>query len=325
MDVLDDYYYHLPPELIAQRALRKKDNSKLLVLKENIEHRHFYDLVDYLEKGDILVINKTKVKKCRLIGKKESGSPAEITLIKKIKSLHYLCKIKTRNPHPGINLIFKKGLIASVISENNDLFYVKFNQKINPQELELLTPPYIKGKIAEKDYQTIYAKKESSLAAPTAGLHFTPELIAKIKKKGIKIAEIQLDISYATFLPVIDINKHDTGEEYFSVDQKNADIINSGNIVAVGTTVIKCLESCQWKNGQILPSSGISNIFIKPGHKFKTSFKKVITNFHLPKSSLLLLISAYIGKEKLLQAYREAVTKKYRFFSLGDAMLIIKK
>jgi S-adenosylmethionine:tRNA ribosyltransferase-isomerase len=320
---LEDYNYILPPELIAQKGLKEKDQSNLLVLNNKITHHKFYEIVNYLEKGDVLVINETKVKKCKLVGKKESGRKAEVTLISG-KNKIYMTRIQTKNPHQGMKIYFKNNLEGVIKEQKNDLFKIEFNRIIKKEELELLTPPYIKNSIPEKDYQTVFAKQEGSLAAPTAGLHFTKDLLNKIKKKGIKIAKVKLNISYATFFPVMDINNHNTGQEAFLVNKKNADLINSGNIVAVGTTVIKCLESCQWKEGKILPSKGVSELFIKPGHKFKAPIKKVITNFHLPKSSLLLLISAYCGQKKLMKAYKEAVKKKYRFFSLGDAMLIIK-
>jgi len=318
---LNQYNYNLPEELIAQKAFSPRDHCKLLILKNNnITHKKFYNIINYLETGDVLVINETKVKRCKLIGNKETGSPVELTLIKQSDNNIYETRIKGK-PREGRKLIFKD-LTGEIIKQKDDKFYVKFDREIKEEECELLTPPYIKDKISEEEYQTVFANKEGSLAAPTAGLHFTPELLKKIEEKGIKIAKIQLDISFETFLPIRDSENHSTGKEYFSVDEENAETINSGKIIAVGTTVVKCLESCNWEDGKVLPTSGISETFIKPGHQFKANIKAMLTNFHLPQSSLLLLTSAYAGRERLLAAYEEAVKENYRFYSLGDAMLI---
>ncbi|MBT6774584.1 tRNA preQ1(34) S-adenosylmethionine ribosyltransferase-isomerase QueA [Candidatus Woesearchaeota archaeon] len=329
---LDQYNYHLPEELIAQKAFSPRDHCKLLILKNNkIIHKKFYNIIDYLESGDVLVINETKVKRCKLIGKKESGSPVEVTLIKPLENNKFVARVKGRNPYPGIKLYFQNNS-AKIIKQDYDIFELEFDNEIKEEDCELLTPPYIKENVPEEDYQTIYAKIPGSLAAPTAGLHFTPELLQKIAEKGIKIAKIQLDISFETFLPIRDFEDHSTGKEYFSVDKENANIINSANgkLIAVGTTVVKCLESCDWKlnedkkSNQIQATTGISETFIKPGHQFKANIKAMLTNFHLPQSSLLLLTSAYIGKELLLDAYNEAVKENYRFYTLGDAMLIFR-
>lgn len=322
---LDDFDYHLPEKLIAQTAFHPRDKCKLLVLHQNrIEHKIFFDITDYLNPGDVLVINETKVRHCKLSGRKDTGGKVVITIVKSLGRNSYETRIKGRNLKIGTKFIFKHHR-AEIVKTNNDIFYLQFNKSLKEFDLELLTPPYIERKVPEKDYQTVFAKIPGSLAAPTAGLHFTPELLKKIEQKGIKIARIQLDISFETFLPVRDLENHKTGKESFVIDKKNARIINSGPIVAVGTTVVKCLESADWKNGKILPSNGISEIFIKPGYRFKAPIKAMITNFHLPKSSLLLLTSAYADRERLLKAYREAVKKKYRFFSLGDAMMIFKE
>ncbi|PIZ51770.1 tRNA preQ1(34) S-adenosylmethionine ribosyltransferase-isomerase QueA [Candidatus Woesearchaeota archaeon CG_4_10_14_0_2_um_filter_33_13] len=322
---LEDYNYHLPEELIAQKAFYPRDHCKLMVIKEDkFLHQKFYEIIDFLQHGDVLVINETKVRRCKLIGKKETGSPVEVTLVKHLGNNFYETRIKGK-PKVGKKLIFVN-LTGKIIKQEEDCFYVQFDREIREEECQLLTPPYIKEDVPEEDYQTTYAKVSGSLAAPTAGLHFTPELLRKIESKGVKIARLQLDISYSTFLSIRDIKTHQTGKEYFSLDNKNAEIINSakGNIIAVGTTVVKCLESCNWENNRIKATEGISEIFIKPGHQFKAPLKAMLTNFHLPKSSLLLLTSAYAGREQLLKAYNEAVKKKYRFFSLGDAMLIFK-
>ena len=322
---LSSYDYPLPSELIAQQAFSPRDHCRLMVLQgKQIEHKKFYDIIDYLNPGDVLVLNETKVKRCKLRGIKETGGKVEVVLVKNLKKKVYQCRIKGRNLREGIKLLFPKNK-GEIIKLEDDLFYVKFLHPIKEQECALLTPPYIKITVPEKDYQTIFARKAGSLAAPTAGLHFTNELLRKIERKGVKIAKINLGISYETFLPVRDINHHQTGREYFEIDQRNADLINSSkNLFAVGTTVIKCLESAKRKNDRLFPQKDCSRLFIKPGHQFKTDWKGIITNFHLPQSSLLLLASAYVGWNKLRIAYAEAVKKKYRFFSLGDAMLILK-
>lgn len=339
---LSDYNYPLPKELIAQEAFHPRDKCKLMVLQGNkIEHKIFSDIINYLESGDVLVLNETKVRKCKLLGKKETGGKIEVTLVKQIEKITYETRIKGRNLKENLTLLFKNNR-GKIIKKDEDIFYIKFMHPVKEDECELLTPPYIKTTVPEKDYQTIFARIPGSLAAPTAGLHFTPELLKKIEQKGIKIAKIQLDISFATFLPVRDVKDHQTGEEYFVVDERNAEIINSvhasgGRLIAVGTTVVKCLESCVWekekarereekikekKKAKILPTSGYSTIFIKPGHKFKAPIAAMVTNFHLPKSSLLLLTCAYAGRERVLRAYDEAVKEKYRFYSLGDGMMI---
>ncbi|HLD72088.1 MAG TPA: tRNA preQ1(34) S-adenosylmethionine ribosyltransferase-isomerase QueA [Candidatus Nanoarchaeia archaeon] len=330
---LDHYHYNLFPELIAQTAFRPRDHCKLMVLqRKQIEHKKFYEIIDYLNPGDVLILNETKVRKCRLMGKKKTGGKIEVTLVKEVKSSTqpvYQCRIKGRNLRVSTKLLFSKNK-GEIILQEEGIFYVKFEHRVNEEECALLTPPYIKTTVPEKDYQTIFAKVPGSLAAPTAGLHFTPELLKKIGQKGIKIAKIQLDISFATFLPVRNFNNHKTGEEYFVVDKKNAAIINSalnagGKMIAVGTTVVKCLESCDWVSGKIKPRAGLSKLFIKPGYKFKAPLAAMITNFHLPKSSLLLLTCAYAGRERILRAYAEAIRKKYRFYSLGDGMMIWKR
>ncbi len=325
---LPPYDYLLPKELIAQKAFYPRDKCKLMVLRgDKTEHKVFSDVIEYLKSGDVLILNETKVRKCKLLGKKESGGKVEIILVKKLFCVDtncYECRIKGRNLRAGTKLLFRKNR-GEIIKKEDDIFWVNFEYSTKEEECTLLTPPYIKQKVPEKDYQTIFARKAGSLAAPTAGLHFTKELLEKIKRKGVKIAKINLNISYETFLPVRDIDHHQTGREYFEIDRRNADLINSAkNLFAVGTTVIKCLESAKRKNGIIVPQKDHSTLLIKPGHQFKTNWKGIITNFHLPQSSLLFLVSAYAGWNRLKPAYEEAVKKKYRFFSLGDAMLILK-
>lgn len=321
---LSDYDYFLPKELIAQTAGHPRDYCGLMVLHgRRTEHKNFYQIIDYLQPGDVLVLNETKVMAAKLPGKKETGGKVEVILTGK-EGTSYSARIKGSKIREGTRLLFNHNR-AEVIKLEGDIFYLKFFGGLKKKDLIIPTPQYIKQKVPEKDYQTIFARKAGSLAAPTAGLHFTRGLLKKIEQKGVKIAKINLNISYETFLPVRDINHHQTGREYFEIDKRNADLINSAkNLFAVGTTVIKCLESAKRKNGRILPQKDYSTLFIKPGHQFKTNWKGIITNFHLPQSSLLLLASAYVDWDKLKLAYAEAVKKKYRFFSLGDAMLILK-
>ncbi|MBW2963388.1 tRNA preQ1(34) S-adenosylmethionine ribosyltransferase-isomerase QueA [Candidatus Woesearchaeota archaeon] len=320
---LEDYDYDLPKEMIAQEVFRPRDHCKLLVLRDGIEHKKFFEVVDYFDEGDVLVLNETKVSAAKLVGQKSTGGKVEVILTGE-KDGVYEGRIKGSKIKEGTELVFGD-LKGVVVKRDNDIFFIKFDNKLDKKNLIVPTPPYVKKEVPEEDYQTVYAKEEGSLAAPTAGLHFTEELLEKIKAKGVKIAKIKLDISYETFLPVRDIESHSTGKEAFEIDAKNAAIINSGKIIAVGTTVVKCLESADWENRKVLPSKGVSEIFIKPGHEFKSDIKAMITNFHLPKSSLLLLAAAYAGRERILAAYEEAVRKNYRFYSLGDAMMIFKQ
>lgn len=324
---LEDYNYHLPQDQIAQQAFHPRDHCKLMILKSNqIIHTKFYDIINYLNPGDILVLNETKVQHCKLLGKKETGAKIEVTIVRNLGNNSYETRIKGGKLKECHKLIFKHNE-AIIAKHQDDQFILQFTEPLYSKDLKILTPPYIKKNVPEKDYQTIFAKTPGSLAAPTAGLHFTNALLKKIQQKGIKIAKLQLDISFETFLPVRDINTHKTGKEHFILDKTNADIINSNpkNIIAVGTTTVKCLESCQWQNGKIIPTNGDSQIFIKPGYEFKAPIKAMLTNFHLPKSSLLLLTTTYGGRERILKAYNEAVKQDYRFFSLGDAMLIFKE
>ena len=332
---LSSFNYTLPQQLIAQKPSKPRDSCNLMVLKgSKTLHKEFYDIIDFLEPGDVLVLNKSKVIPARLRGKKTTGTKVEFIITNKVKPNLYECSIKSKRLKIGNEFIFKNNLKAKIISENNNnTFLVKFNNP-NLNSLlkkigELPTPPYIKEKVKDEDYQTVYASDSGSFAAPTAGLHFTKSLLSKIKKKGVKIAFITLHIDISTFLPINeqDITKHKTGKECFHITKTAADTINScktGNkIIAVGTTTLKALESsCQ--RGKIISQKGCSELFIYPSYKFKSKVSALITNFHLPKSSLLLLTSAFAGKNRLLKAYSQAVKKKYRFYSLGDGMMIFK-
>jgi S-adenosylmethionine:tRNA ribosyltransferase-isomerase len=330
---ITEFDYELPKELIAQKAVVPKDHSRLMVLsKKGIEHKHFYNLIDYLKKDDVLVINETKVSHARISGSKPTGSPIQLTLCKRCSPTTYECRIKGSRIRPGTKYLFEAELSCTVISRSTDVFTVEFNrpitQKIISNLFELPTPPYVRRKLgSESEYQTVYSKKEGSLAAPTAGLHFTTELLNRIKKKGVKIAKICLHVDFGTFLSVKGrIEEHRMHEEWFEVSKASADTINNriGRLILVGTTSVRTLESAADSSGKIIPQDSTTSIFIYPGYRFKNRIDALITNFHLPKSTLLLLVSAYYGKDKMLEAYKEAVRQKYRFFSLGDAMLLIK-
>lgn len=330
---LREFYYELPKELIAQKAMVPKDHSRLMVLNNGkIEHKHFYDIIGYLNKEDVLVINETKVSRARICGHKISGSIIELILTKNLAPKRYECRIKGNRIHLGNRYEFEGGLSCEVIKKDNDLFTVEFNkpltQKIIKEDFELPTPPYVKRKLqSDSEYQTVYSKREGSLAAPTAGLHFTPELLAKIRKKGVKIAKVLLHVDFGTFLEIKGkLEEHHMHEEYFEVSKEAADTINKrkGRLIVVGTTSVRTLESSTDEKGKVIPQKSKTSIFIYPGYKFKNHIDALITNFHLPESTLLLLVSAYYGREKILAAYQEAVKQKYRFYSLGDAMLLIK-
>jgi S-adenosylmethionine:tRNA ribosyltransferase-isomerase len=327
---LSDFDYYLPKRLIAQSAVRPKSFSRLLVVKGlKLEHKRFYDIKGYLKKGDVLVINESKVSKAKLLGNKISGSKVEIILMKRLNSKSFKCRIKGKKLRIG-TLIKISNLICRITDIKEDVFTIEFERDVKDLELKAIailpTPPYIKSKVADKDYQTIYSKDEGSLAAPTAGLHWTANLLRDIKKRGIDIVGIKLHVGFGTFLPVKteDFTEHKMEEEYVVVDDDAVRRINNrkGRLFVVGTTTLKALETAS-QSGQLKTFSGYSNLFIYPGYRFRTDIDGFITNFHLPKSTLLLLVSALAGKEVVLNAYREAVKQGYRFFSLGDASLFL--
>ncbi|MDO8740441.1 MAG: tRNA preQ1(34) S-adenosylmethionine ribosyltransferase-isomerase QueA [Candidatus Woesearchaeota archaeon] len=330
---LSDFDYKLEKSFIAQHPVEPKDHSKLMVVKNNkIEHKQFYNIIDYLKKGDVLVINETKVLSNRIIGNKTTGGKAELIINKKLKNNICECLIKTRKPKTGAEFIFKNKIKGKIINKKGNLFIVQFNKNINKiieRIGELPTPPYVKSKIKkDTEYQTVYSSVKGSLAAPTAGLHFTKNLLKKLKNKGVKIAKLTLHISFSTFSHIReeDFTKHKMDPEYFSISKKNAETINKrrGRLFVVGTTSLKALESLN-KNKKITAKSGYSNLFIYPGYAFKNKVDGFITNFHLPKSSLLLLTCAFYGRKNMLNAYEEAIKHNYRFFSFGDAMLLLKE
>ena len=326
---LDDFDYELPKEMIAQTPVFPRDHSKLFVLGKKTEHKYFYNLIDYLKKDDVLVLNETKVMHAKLTGRKDTGAKVEL-IVEETEGRKCKCRIKSIKPRVGNKMIFSN-YTAQIVGQDKDIFIVLFDENVETVMKnigELPTPPYVKRKIDnDSQYQTVYSKKKGSIAAPTAGLHFTEELLDKISKKGVKIAKVCLHVDFGTFMPVRDINQKELHPEYFEIDERNAELINNrkGRLTVVGTTTVRTLESVADKKGKICSCTGKTKIFIKPGYKFKNKIDLFVTNFHLPKSTLLMLVSAFIGRKKILSAYKTAIKKKYRFFSFGDAMLIIKK
>ena len=341
---LSDFDYTLPKGLIAQYPLRQRDESRMLVFdRENgkIEHCHFYDLADYLSKPDAVVFNDTKVFKARLIGKRTGYiGRIELLLLREGKSGVFECLAKpARKLVIGTELEFGNGrLTASVVDRKDVMCFVKFSNNnlysvFNKIGL-LPLPPYIKRKPQPEDeirYQTIYAKRLGAVAAPTAGLHFTTSIMDKIRQKGIKVAYVTLHVGYGTFKPVnvSDIKKYKMYSEYFKIPEQSADIINktrndNGRILAVGTTVCRALESASILRDtryEIRDTKAETNLFIYPGYHFKT-IDMLLTNFHLPKTTLLMLTCAFGGHDNVMKAYQEAIEKKYRFYSYGDCMLV---
>ncbi len=337
----EDFNYELPQHLIAQTPLKNRSESKLLILDKKtgiLDHKHFYNIIDYLNPGDALVINDTKVIPARLIGVKgETGAILELLLLKNLENDIWECLAKPQKRLKAGSIITfgENDLQAEVIEiKEEGITLIKLiYQGILLEVLEKLgtmpLPPYIHEKLDEPSrYQTVYAKEYGSAAAPTAGLHFTPELIDKIKAKGVKIVTLTLHVGLGTFRPVNveDVKKHIMHSEYYLFNKETADTLNEvkengGSIVAVGTTSVRTLETILQQNAKFVPSCGETNIFIYPGFKFK-AVDKLITNFHLPKSTLLMLVSALSSKENILKAYEEAINNDYRFFSFGDAMLI---
>ena len=339
MDV-KDFYYNLPEELIAQVPITKRDESRLLVLdreSKTIEHKIFKDILDYLKPGDCLVRNNTKVIPARIYGKKETGANVEFLLLNNIEGDIWESIVRPGNKlHVGTKVIFGDGLLNAEILEvmEGGTRKVKFTyngifNEILDQIGLMPLPPYIHEELKERDrYQTVYAKYQGSAAAPTAGLHFTEELLEKIKEKGVEIANVTLHVGIGTFRPVKveKIEDHHMHTEHFYIKPEDVEKINrakqnGGRIISVGTTSTRVLESVANEQGLVREVEGDTSIFIYPGYKFKC-VDALITNFHLPESTLLMLVSALAGKDYIMQAYNEAVKEKYRFFSFGDAMFI---
>ncbi len=338
---LKEFYYDLPEGLIAQVPIKKRDESRLMVLdrkKQTIEHKVFKDILDYLQPGDCLVRNNTKVIPARIYGKKETGANVEFLLLNNIEGDIWESIVRPGNKlHVGTKVTFGDGKLNAEILEvmEGGTRKVKFtyNGIFNEilDEIGMMPlPPYIHEELKEKDrYQTVYAKYQGSAAAPTAGLHFTEELLEKIKEKGVEIANVTLHVGIGTFRPVKveKIEEHHMHSEHYYIKQEDVDKINNarkngGRIISVGTTSCRVLESIADENGFVQETEGDTSIFIYPGYKFKC-IDGLITNFHLPESTLLMLVSALAGKDYIMKAYNEAVKEKYRFFSFGDAMLIL--
>ena len=337
-----DFYFDLPEELIAQDPLEDRSSSRLLVLDKKTgatSHHIFREIKDYLKPGDCLVINDTKVIPARLIGEKEgTGGKVEVLLLKRKGNDVWETLVKPgKKMKPGARVSFGDGLlkgeVLEVVEEGNRLIHFEYEgifEEILDQLGQMPLPPYITHRLEDKDrYQTVYATHTGSAAAPTAGLHFTKELLAQIKEKGIKIARVTLHVGLGTFRPVKveNILEHHMHSEFYVIDEEAANTINEtkangGKIVSVGTTSTRTLETVADENGHVRACSGWTDIFIYPGYKFKV-VDRLITNFHLPESTLLMLVSALYDREKILEAYKIAVEEKYRFFSFGDAMLIL--
>ena len=339
---VEEFDYHLPESLIAQTPLKNRDQSRLLVLGRktgNIAHKHFTDIMDYFEPGDTLVLNDTRVMPARLFGlKEETGAKVEMLMLTRIEDNDWEVLLKpAKRIKVGNTLSFGNGkIIAECIKELEQggrimrLHYEGILEERLDELGEMPLPPYIKERLDDPDrYQTVYAKENGSAAAPTAGFHFTDELLQKIKDKGVNIAFITLHVGLGTFRPVSveDIDDHEMHSEYYQMTKETADMLNKTKenghrIISVGTTSTRTLETIRRDHEQFVATSGWTDIFIYPGFEYK-AIDGLITNFHLPKSTLVMLVSAFSSREYILNAYKEAVKLKYRFFSFGDAMLII--
>ena len=340
MDV-KDFYYDLPQELIAQDPLEDRSSSRLMVLDKitgEVEHRHFKDITEYLRPGDCLVINNTKVIPARLYGVKEgTEAKIEILLLKRKENDIWETLVKPgKKCKIGTKIVFGEGIltgeVVDIVEEGNRLIQFHYEgifEEILDRLGQMPLPPYITHQLQDKNrYQTVYAKYDGSAAAPTAGLHFTKEYLEKVKQKGVNIAYVTIHVGLGTFRPVVveDVTKHDMHSEYYILSSEVADLLNKTRdagkrIVAVGTTSTRVLETVADSNGHFKMQSGNTKIFIYPGYKFH-GIDALLTNFHLPKSTLIMLISALAGKENVLNAYKHAVKEKYRFFSFGDCMFI---
>ena len=336
-----DFYYELPEELIAQTPVEPRDHSRMLVVHRAggvLEHRHFYDITDYLNPGDVLVVNNTRVIPARLIGERAGGGAAEVLLLKQLGPKRWETLVRPgRRLKPGAEVSFGGGKLTARMVDTTDAggrivdFFCEGTLEAMLDELgEMPLPPYIHEKLADRDrYQTVYARYDGSAAAPTAGLHFTQALLEKIRAMGVQIVPVLLHVGLGTFRPVKveDVEEHEMHSEYYEVTPEAAEAVNAaraagGRVFAVGTTRGGTLERTPGEDGVLRAQSGWTNIFITPGYRFKM-VDALITNFHLPESTLVMLVSAFYSREGTLAAYEEAVRQKYRFFSFGDAMLLL--
>jgi len=341
-----EFDYNLPEELIAQFPCEKRDESSLMILdrlNQSIEHKKFFDIVDFLDENDVLVLNNTRVIPARLFGKKSTGARIEVFLLERKKNTQWEVLIKpSKRVKSGTIIEFSEELKAKILERlPNDKWLVEFLYEGVFNEIlakvgNIPLPPYIERKLSDEAikkldferYQTVYAQNPGSVAAPTAGLHFTEEILDKLKHKGVEVCYVTLNVGLGTFRPVKaeNILDHQMDREFYEIPEITAEIINKAklqgkNIVAVGTTTVRTLESAYQKNGKISETSGWSQMFIYPGYKFNV-IDRLITNFHLPKSTLLMLVSALAGKDFVFEAYKEAIGEKYRFYSYGDCMLV---
>lgn len=335
-----DFYFNLPEELIAQTPLEKRDSSRLLLLNKDsgaVSHSHFFMLPEYLREGDCLVLNNSRVLPARLLGSRSSGGAVELVLLRDLGDGCWECLSRPgRKTKPGTSLVFGDGELTAhvesvaeggnrIVRFNYDGIFLEVLEKLGKMPL----PPYIKEELSDGErYQTVYSRELGSAAAPTAGLHFTPELLEKIKRRGVSIAFITLHVGLGTFRPVKedDIENHEMHSEFCVISQETANAVNltrerGGRVVAVGTTSCRTLESFSTADGRLSACSGWTDIFIYPGYNFKC-VDALVTNFHLPESTLIMLVSALAGRDNILNAYSNAVEEKYRFFSFGDAMFI---
>lgn len=334
-----DFNYHLPENLIAQSPVYPRDSSRLLCYDkqaDKVEHKHFYDILDMLKAGDVLVINDTKVYPARIFAYTKNGGKVEVLLLKRLNLTDWEVLVKPgKKAREGVELVVNQELSLTILSRTESgerIIRFKFDgvfEDILSRAGEMPLPPYIREKLQDQNrYQTVYCNKEGSSAAPTAGLHFTLELMQKLREKGVEFVRVQLNVGLGTFRPVKceNILEHDMHVEYYNIDEESANAINKAKkegrrIIAVGTTSVRTLESVADENGFVKKACGDTNIFIYPPYKFKC-VDALITNFHLPESTLIMLVSAFLTREKTLSLYELAVNEEYRFFSFGDAMFL---
>lgn len=339
---LTDFDFDLPEELIAQRPVEPRDSSRLLVVRRSggaLEHRHFRDLVDFLRPGDALVVNETRVMPARLIGEREgTGGGIEVLLLRRLERDRWETLVRPgKKARPGQRVLFGGGMLVGTVLETTEaggrvveFTYEGVFEAVLDRLGQMPLPPYIHERLADPErYQTVFAREWGSAAAPTAGLHFTPDLLSRLQAMGVQVHKVLLHVGLGTFRPVQveDVLTHKMHSEFYTVTPETAAALNrvraaGGRIAAVGTTSVRTLETVTTPEGEVRPGQGWTDIFIYPGYRFK-AVDLLLTNFHLPKSTLLMLVSALAGRERTLEAYEEAVRQRYRFFSFGDAMLIV--